>query len=723
MPMFCELTELAKQLDDVIAKGMSIPDQEDLRKGLSFDPFRPSSVGPDSDIYTPYKWVDNGFMPYEVDHWRQHGKNPNTDSYAEVQKLYDQINFRRSVFKSLAKTVEKDLVKAGAVPIGTVHTYADGRKYKKMGEGDWQLVSDPRGVAKKEDPKAKMGAKKEQPSGKGQAEDKETGARDKEIQAQKIRDAIKDKKVEDRKGKEAIRKETGSFQADTSSSFDADEDDSTVETAPADKGLPDNDMGPPPAEYSAFVKPGEKLELEEVESFIQKFEADFKALTSMNSLLKNAGATHFSSRLKDRLSLFNKMKGRLKDRSLNTVTDVIGARGLAGSIEDQKKMLEQIEKEVELVEVSDSTEKGRKDGYRAIHVLFRTPSGKIGELQLKTHLQQIFAGFTHDSIYKGPPEIKNSPEVNQYTVALSKYLNDIDNGVTDIERNRPVEPQILKDAGLMFPWDELDEFGQDKIATKEGPVKYYAVVRDEKKRNIGIEEFNSFKEAKKFQQDKYKEGHKGEVPLAYAQNKEEFLQVFSEYRPVEMVSKELQEKVRRREKGKGEEVDLTSAELRVLLDEGKFSFVSAGRNPANEEDMKLSDEQITERYNKLRNDLQDMGYVFTKVTGHYGGEEDSFLVMAHDAEKEDMVKLGEKYNQDSVIYADKGRQEMHYTVGKNKGQHQKGEGWQETPDAEDFYSVIKTSDGKEVKFALNFKDELEKALKLVLRLMKSKGMI
>ena len=142
MPMFCEITELAKELDDVIKKGLSIPEKEDLKKALTFDPFRPSSVGPDSDIYTPYKWVDNGFMPYEVDHWRNAGKDSDRDSYAEVQKLYDQINFRRSAFKSMIKNIDTDLVKAGAVPVGTVHTYQNGVKYKKIADGQWAPLKD-----------------------------------------------------------------------------------------------------------------------------------------------------------------------------------------------------------------------------------------------------------------------------------------------------------------------------------------------------------------------------------------------------------------------------------------------------------------------------------------------------------------------------------------------------------------------------------------------------
>ena len=141
MRMFCDITEIADTLDDVIDKGLSIKDNN-LRKGLTFDPFDPVTMSEQSNFYNPYQWVDNGYMPHPVEHWREQGKGER-DEYAEVHKLYDQINFRRSAFKSLTKALDTDLVKAGAVPVGTVHTYTNGVKYKKVADGQWAPVKDP----------------------------------------------------------------------------------------------------------------------------------------------------------------------------------------------------------------------------------------------------------------------------------------------------------------------------------------------------------------------------------------------------------------------------------------------------------------------------------------------------------------------------------------------------------------------------------------------------
>lgn len=144
MSMFCDITEIGATLDDMIEKGLAIKtyEEEDLRKGLTFDPFNPSTMHEQSTIYNPYKWVDNGYMPYTVDHWRALGKDPDRESYAEVVKLYDMINFRASAFKSFTETLDTDLIKAGAVPVGTVHTYSNGVKYKKIQEGKWAPVKD-----------------------------------------------------------------------------------------------------------------------------------------------------------------------------------------------------------------------------------------------------------------------------------------------------------------------------------------------------------------------------------------------------------------------------------------------------------------------------------------------------------------------------------------------------------------------------------------------------
>jgi hypothetical protein len=169
------------------------------------------------------------------------------------------------------------------------------------------------------------------------------------------------------------------------------------------------------------------------------------------------------------------------------------------------------------------------------------------------------------------------------------------------------------------------------------------------------------------------------------------------------IPSELQRKIGKRGKGQGREIKLSKDELQTLLKSGKYALISAGRNPAHEEDVKLGDDKIQERYDSLKNELVEGGYAFSNVKGHYGGQEDSFLVMVHEADKEYIKKLGTKFNQDSIIYSEKGKHEMHFTTGEKKGKHHKGEGLDPKAEgAEDYYSEAETADGEKVKFALNF---------------------
>lgn len=151
--------------------------------------------------------------------------------------------------------------------------------------------------------------------------------------------------------------------------------------------------------------------------------------------------------------------------------------------------------------------------------------------------------------------------------------------------------------------------------------------------------------------------------------------------------------------GAGGHVELHSKDLDEALKNGKYSIISAGRNPNNAEDRGLTDEKINERYKRLEQDLKDKGHKYTKVKGHYGGEEDSLMVFH--ADPKEMNELGKKYNQDSVIHSDKGDNKLHFTTGEYSDKHHKGKGFEEVPDAKDFYSVITTSDGQKKKFSLN----------------------
>jgi hypothetical protein len=176
----------------------------------------------------------------------------------------------------------------------------------------------------------------------------------------------------------------------------------------------------------------------------------------------------------------------------------------------------------------------------------------------------------------------------------------------------------------------------------------------------------------------------------------------------------LREKVKRQAPGKGKEIKLTHDEIKTVLQKMNVGVVSAGRNPKDPKDMAMSDAQIEARYGKLKKDLIAKGYQFVEGEGKYEGlTEKSLIVMMPDADEKDVVELGKKYNQDSVIFSEKNINKMIYTVGENAGKFYKGEGFEEkSPDTSDFYTQIGLAGNKTMKFLMNFNfDKLEKSIR------------
>jgi len=204
-----------------------------------------------------------------------------------------------------------------------------------------------------------------------------------------------------------------------------------------------------------YNKPGKEVSMDEVTKFVAEFHPAFVETESWHDDFLANGAQSFSGRLKDEKSLFTKMKGRFGERTLNSVGDVVGTRAICKNIQDQKKLIDFIYKNYDVLEHDNSVDKKiRPDGYRAHHFTLKSKDGKLIELQVKTPNQQAFAGYTHDTIYKGAPEVKNDPEVKKYTKALSDYIYAKDQGQ---QVGKPPEPpQILKDRNILFDHSELE---------------------------------------------------------------------------------------------------------------------------------------------------------------------------------------------------------------------------------------------------------------------------
>jgi DNA-directed RNA polymerase subunit F len=170
--MKSEIEIIAETLNETIEKGEKIEKsqkerakkyREELRKGLTHNPFDPKFIGPAESlgVYTPYKWTTDGFMPYGPDHWREQGDfrmhtiqegdyvrtmKVHRGSYLNTEQFYNRyvrpekkVQAFRGFGKSVMDTI--DIVKA---EVGTKHKYKDGRTYLKTDKG-WRPVGEAMG--------------------------------------------------------------------------------------------------------------------------------------------------------------------------------------------------------------------------------------------------------------------------------------------------------------------------------------------------------------------------------------------------------------------------------------------------------------------------------------------------------------------------------------------------------------------------------------------------
>lgn len=161
-------------------------------------------------------------------------------------------------------------------------------------------------------------------------------------------------------------------------------------------------------------------------------------------------------------SLYEKMKTKWKDKTLDQASDMIGGRIVVKSLADQNKLIQRIANVTgfEPIEHDNFSLSGKNGGYRAQHLLLKTPQGAVLEMQIQTQNQRIAQSFSHP-IYK-PDEahgfIKYSPEqlkeAQGYAEAVGSYLAMIDQGKEAGEK--PIAPKFMVEDGHEFDWSKAN---------------------------------------------------------------------------------------------------------------------------------------------------------------------------------------------------------------------------------------------------------------------------
>jgi hypothetical protein len=178
----------------------------------------------------------------------------------------------------------------------------------------------------------------------------------------------------------------------------------------------------------------------------------------------------------------------------------------------------------------------------------------------------------------------------------------------------------------------------------------------------------------------------------------------------------IQSVYKKREPGQGKLVTIPSVEdLDLIVKNTTFACVSAGRNPDNPEDAKMTEQQIHERYRELKDSAKEKGYVFTDAIGKYGAPEESIMVMLHDADEKEVLDIGEQFHQQSVFISEKGNGKVLQTTPDaqyKKGQvRMAGQGFSYVNDADDFYTEVQTQSGGWARFRHEVSDVVAKAMR------------
>ncbi|XP_065674307.1 uncharacterized protein LOC124819218 [Hydra vulgaris] len=191
--------------------------------------------------------------------------------------------------------------------------------------------------------------------------------------------------------------------------------------------------------------------LDEIEKFIQTFKPAFESLQkSIKDIVKNNAI--LTGRLKEANSILGKLE---KDNTrLQDLNDTIGLRLTCQTVDESLRIVDKIKKNKKNFEILNekcygmcpNAGKYKEGGYRRIHLILRLiPESKMAELQVGTPYTNYWSDWNHDFIYKGPPEINNSSDVNRYSLALADYFLTSDSSRSIL----PLCPTFLQNANAL----------------------------------------------------------------------------------------------------------------------------------------------------------------------------------------------------------------------------------------------------------------------------------
>ncbi len=108
-------------------------------------------------------------------------------------------------------------------------------------------------------------------------------------------------------------------------------------------------------------------------------------------------STEVGSRIKAIDSVVAKL--RRKETRLSTMQDIAGCRLTVPTMADLRTAVDWLREHLTIERQKDYTRKGQKGGYRAVHLIVLTDSGRFAEIQIRTEVQHAWANLSEQLAY------------------------------------------------------------------------------------------------------------------------------------------------------------------------------------------------------------------------------------------------------------------------------------------------------------------------------------
>lgn len=160
-------------------------------------------------------------------------------------------------------------------------------------------------------------------------------------------------------------------------------------------------------------------------------------------------------------------KLRRKETRLSTMQDIAGSRLTVPTMADLQVAAAWLRNHLNVEREKDYTRHGQKGGYRAIHLIVMTDSGRYAEIQIRTEVQHAWANLSEQLAYSIDRLIKaggGPPDVRRRLLALSRQGWLVDLLIDQLRATRelvdelgnPVQPEF-DSAGANSEWITLSD--------------------------------------------------------------------------------------------------------------------------------------------------------------------------------------------------------------------------------------------------------------------------